>query len=305
MRRSGAVLHGVGQDGRQCLPRNWTVAAPVPRHPMPTPRRAGDKDVSKPKQQDPSQASAPPEMTLEEMTRLAALGPGDAVRMQCRAEEGRQAVTRMKADGDRVGALLVGHEADKLEQDAALALDPVLHTTGRVAVGNGGEIAISTKAMAPFVDMVRTHPDMLVIDASRQRMDLASSAGALSMALEASATITAGNSLEKMLMHEAAAAHVVAMEFQAEARDVLRAYKRTGYNHPNLSTEATRLLNASARMMDTYQRALLTLDRMRNGGKQTVVVQHVTVAGGGQAVVAGQIEARPKRRRRGVASDGG
>ena len=64
-------------------------------------------------------------------------------------------------------------------------------------------------------------------------------------------------------------------------------------------------MNASARMMDTYQRALLTLERVRNGGKQTVVVQHVTVAGGGQAVVAGQVEAGPKRRRRGVANDGG
>jgi hypothetical protein len=66
-----------------------------------------------------------------------------------------------------------------------------------------------------------------------------------------------------MLMHEAAAAHVVAMEFQAEALDVLRAFKRTGYNHPNLSTEAARLLNASARIMDAYQQALLTLERMR------------------------------------------
>jgi hypothetical protein len=64
-------------------------------------------------------------------------------------------------------------------------------------------------------------------------------------------------------------------------------------------------MNASARMMDTYQRALLTLERVRNGGKQTVVVQHVTVAGGGQAVVAGQVKTGPKRRRRGVASGGG
>jgi hypothetical protein len=180
-------------------------------------------------------------MTVEEMTRLAALGPGDAVRMQQRAEEGRLAVARMKADSDRVGVLLEGRDADKLERDAALVLDPVLHTMGHVTVGNGGEIAVGTKAMVPFVDMVRSHPDMLVIDASRQRMDLANSAGALSIGLDASTTIEAGNSLEKMLMHQAAAAHVAAMEFQAEARDVLRAYKRTGYNHANLSMEATRL----------------------------------------------------------------
>ncbi len=72
-----------------------------------------------------------------------------------------------------------------------------------------------------------------------------------------------------------------------------------------LSIEAARLLNASSRTMDTYQHALLTLERMRNGGKQTVVVQHVTVADGGQAVVAGQVKAGAKRRRRGVVSDGG
>ena len=255
--------------------------------------------MSKPKQAAASEVSDPPRMTVDEVVRLTSIGPGDAVRMQHRAEEGRQVAARMQADGDRIGALFERRTAEQLEQDAALALDPVLHTTGRVTVGNGGEVAIGTKAMAPFVDMVRAHPDMLVIDACRQRMDLASSAGALSMGLDGSATSTAGNSLEKMVMHEAGAADVAAMEFQAEARDVLRAYKRTGYNHPTLSIEAARLLNASARMMGTYQDALLTLERMRNGGKQTVVVQHVTVGEGGQAVVAGQVKAGTKRRRRG------
>ena len=33
-----------------------------------------------------------------------------------------------------------------LEDDATLALDPVLRTTGRVTAGNGGEIAIGTAA---------------------------------------------------------------------------------------------------------------------------------------------------------------
>lgn len=253
---------------------------------------------------DAIEAGDPPRLTVDELVRLGNIGPGDAVRMQHRAAEGRQAAARMQADGDRIGALVERTMAGKLEQDAALALDPALHTTGRLTVGNGGEVAIGTKAMADFVDTVRSHPDMLVIDASRQRMDLASNAGALSLGLDAAATITAGNSLERMLMHQAAAAHVLAMEFQAEARDVLRAYKRTGYNHPNLSTEAARLSNASARLMDTYQHALLTLERMRNGGKQTVVVQHVTVGDGGQAVVAGQVKAGTKRRR-GVSSDGG
>ena len=52
-------------------------------------------------------------------------------------------------------------------------------------------------------------------------------------------------------------------------------------------------------MMDSYQHAMLTLERMRNGGKQTVVLQHVTVADGGQAVVAGQVKAKTTRRPKG------
>lgn len=244
-------------------------------------------------------------MTVAEMERLVSLSPDAAVRMQQRAAELLQLADRHQADGDWVGALMDRTEAEKLTRDAALALDPALHTTGRMTVGNGGEIAIGTKAMAPFVDMVRAYPDLVVIEASRQRMELADNAGSLSMALDASATITAANNLEKMLAHQAAAAHIAAMEFLAEASDVRRAYKRTNYSHPTLSIEATRLLNASARMMDTYQHALLTLQRLRNGGKQTVVVQHVTVADGGQAVVAGQVKAGTKRRRGRLASDGG
>jgi len=67
-----------------------------------------------------------------------------------------------------------------------------------------------------------------------------------------------------------------------------RVDQKTGYNHSPPSIEAARLMNASARMMETYQRALLTHERLRNGGKQTVVVQHVTIGQGGQAVVGRQ-----------------
>jgi hypothetical protein len=65
-----------------------------------------------------------------------------------------------------------------------------------------------------------------------------------------------------------------------------------------VSLEAGRLMNASAQMMDSYQRGLLTLERIRSGGRQTVVVQHVNVSDGGQAVVAGQVKAKTKQRRR-------
>ena len=35
------------------------------------------------------------------------------------------------------------------------------------------------------------------------------------------------------------------------------------------------MANVAARLMETYQRAALTLLRMRNGGRQVVTVQHV------------------------------
>jgi len=45
-------------------------------------------------------------------------------------------------------------------------------------------------------------------------------------------------------------------------------------------------------MMEIAQRATLTIHRLRTAGTQTMVVQHVQVGDGGQAVVAGQIGAR-------------
>jgi hypothetical protein len=54
--------------------------------------------------------------------------------------------------------------------------------------------------------------------------------------------------------------------------------------------EMVRLSNAASRMMQIYQEALLTLQKIRTGGKQTVVVQHVEVSEGGQAVIAGSMK---------------
>jgi hypothetical protein len=51
------------------------------------------------------------------------------------------------------------------------------------------------------------------------------------------------------------------------------------------SVEACRLTNAAARLVSVFQDAMLTLQRVRTSGNQTVTVQHVNVASGGQAVV--------------------
>ena len=53
--------------------------------------------------------------------------------------------------------------------------------------------------------------------------------------------------------------------------------------------QATRLAGAIARMNGSYQSGVLTLQKLRTGGRQTVVVQHVNVNDGGQALVAGEM----------------
>ncbi len=134
------------------------------------------------------------------------------------------------------------------------------------------------------------HPNMISVGASGQRMEAAQEAGVLQTAVDAAESALAGNSLEKMLCHQMAAAHHAAMK--------LVTWGTTRHLPP---VETVRLTNAAARMMQVYQEALLTLQKIRTGGKQTVTVQHVQVSDGGQAVIAGSVKAGD----RGAAAGGG
>jgi hypothetical protein len=116
--------------------------------------------------------------------------------------------------------------------------------------------------------------------ASEHRVDLAASVGSgvAESAVDAAQSAQAENSLEKMLCHQMAAAHRAAMKLTAWS-----------LNASLPPVEVARLSNAAARMMQVYQEGLLTLQKLRTGGKQTVVVQHVQVSEGGQAVIAGSV----------------
>jgi len=54
---------------------------------------------------------------------------------------------------------------------------------------------------------------------------------------------------------------------------------------------SVRMMNLSIRAMETFQKGLLTLKRLRGTGEQRIVIQHVNVSQGGQAVI-GQIHPR-------------
>jgi hypothetical protein len=142
-------------------------------------------------------------------------------------------------------------------------------------------------------DVAQDKPDAAAAFASYARLKLAADAGAAEMAVEAAETIKAANAYERMLAHQLAVTHKVAMESLARASH--HSQQADCFEYTNSwqvhSVESARAMNAAARLMDAYQRGLLTLQRLRQGGQQTVTVVHqdVQVAGGAQAVVAGSL----------------
>jgi hypothetical protein len=179
-----------------------------------------------------------------------------------------------------------------------------------VTIGNGNEVAVASReameTIPGVIDTVREHPGMLTARASHIRLALAGDA--MVLAADAANTVNAANSLEKILAHQMAAAHRLAMKFLDNGAFLLNRFDLgvSGLNPLRetqfASVEAARLAIAAARLMASYQDALLALDRIRRGGRQTVKVihQHVAVGPGGQAVVAGNMKAggqRAKRRR--------
>jgi hypothetical protein len=216
----------------------------------------------------------------------------DALMLSSGAAVKRAVADGLAERGDRTGALYERAEAADMETAADTFLDPrsAMEITGPLPVkpGNGGELLMVTREMHSsipgVVDTVRESPDMLAATASRDRLEL--TGNTLTMAVDAAESIKPRNSLEKMLAHELAAAHRLAMHMAEQAARLVDRHETWGKINPAHSVEACRLANASARMMGAFQDGLLTLDRIRRGGRQKIVVQHVMVAPGGQAVLA-------------------
>jgi hypothetical protein len=146
-------------------------------------------------------------------------------------------------------------------------------------VSSCGEAILPRFYPSHSVDTLQ-NPNMVNVAASEHRVDLAAEIGGqlVASAVDAAQSAQAENSLEKMLCHQMAAAHRAAMKLTAWS-----------LNASLPPVEVARLSNAAARMMQMYQEGLLTLQKLRTGGKQTVLVQHVQVSEGGQAVIAGSV----------------
>lgn len=226
--------------------------------------------------------------------------PEAAIKAQTEARW-KRALADQKDDMVWTGARFERLEADELDAEAALALDPDANLTAPLEVGRGRELIVET-ARPPTIregrlrDTVRDDPDMIAARASMARVALADDAGVLAMTVDAADTMEAANSLERMFAAQLAALHSLTMKnaataasFAAKAADphgIVPMQERQIAN-----VEAARSTNAAARGSEVYQRGMLTIDRLRNGRQQSVLVQHVNVGHGGQAVVAGAMKA--------------
>ncbi len=167
-------------------------------------------------------------------------------------------------------------------------------------VGAGGEVVEVQTAGLPgprfaIQETLREGASRIAEDASIRRTDLLMqpSLDAVAMGVDAAESIGAENSLEKMLAHQLALAHEGAMRLMG------RALGSDSTGREVESVEACRLANTAARMMTTYQDGLLTLQRLRTGGTQTVTVSHVNVQSGAQAVI-GNVQTGGAKREEGV-----
>src|SRR6478752_3943651 len=219
------------------------------------------------------------------------------------------ASARIEADasctpGDPLTAVLRKHAAAYAERVRTEAPEYMQQ------VGAGGELVpasmLGENSRALEYRNTVERPDCVAIEASRDRLELADKAGALEMGLDLADTIQADNSMEKMLVHQMAAVHNSAMRMTALVNRRMESMANDRLTMQNIerhNIETCRLAGTAARMMNTFQQGMLTLQRVRTGGEQRVVVeqhQYVTrVEDGGQAVIG------PKVRTRGVRNGGG
>lgn len=172
-------------------------------------------------------------------------------------------------------------DAKRLEREGLELLK-----VGDVQMLAGNEAVEVDRDDASLFREVLKDPNSVSVEASLNRMRLFDEFlgfGHLEMAVDAAETIDAKNSLEKMLAHQMTACHIMSMRLMGKAIKFTQSYT-TDYTHPNME-KAVKLVNASARLMDTFQRGLATLAKVRIGGCQKVTVEHVHVNKGGQAIV--------------------
>ena len=158
-------------------------------------------------------------------------------------------------------------ESDDLASQSMALMTP----SSPLKTSFGGEVIPTVDQGLPGLELALKEPDLLDVEVTIQRTQLADRAGVFEMALEASESVRAKNSIQRMQAHQLALAHKYAMELMADA---------SKQRDPIIKVK---LINCSARLMDAYSKGALALQRLQQGANQIVQVQHVQV--NGQAVI--------------------
>lgn len=187
-----------------------------------------------------------------------------AARAQSYSMGQRAVATQYREWGDIASAETHESQADEYAIKAGALSEPA----GVPLMALGEAIPVQASRL---VDTLKL-PGIAARDASAHRLELLGHMGndCTALALDAADSISAGNSLEKMLAHQLAVAHKSAMTLAEK-----------GAFQPDAGEKA-RMLNIAGRMMQTYQRGLLTLERLRNNDSRYV---DLTEGDGSQAVV--------------------
>jgi hypothetical protein len=162
--------------------------------------------------------------------------------------------------------------------DQANCLLVLGHPT-ELACGREAMPALENRSLVGVRETLKS-PGTIGVEASSRRLDLLADADAVSLGVDAAESIQAHDSLEKMLVHQMAVAHKHSLRLMAKIF------------HATDNLEALRITNASVRLMLAYQLGIKVLQKIRSGGRQVVVVQHVKVSEGGQPVIAGEVQNR-------------
>lgn len=138
----------------------------------------------------------------------------------------------------------------------------------------GALIASGEAAASPgYLKDTLANPDLISIESSEMRGKLLLTNDVVALGIDVANTAGASNTHEKLISHQIALAHKVAME---QANKAL---------HEHVPAVELKRLQIAARMIAMAQQGVITLQKLKTGGTQNVVVQHVYVADGGQAVV--------------------
>lgn len=189
------------------------------------------------------------------------------------------------ARSERDNAAYKAGEAEKMVMLDPSAYQPV---AGGEYLARGDMDATGRRQIAILSDAAQP-PKMIAVQASMDRMELSEKTGSLEMALDAAESIGATNSIEMMLVQEVSALHKTVMHLIAKATESMNGAAFSPGVEQAQTDVACKLFATVSKLLTANAGLVNALAKLRTGGKQLYVHQHVHVSGDGQTLVTGNL----------------